>query len=99
MNNKDLSWLKSKDQTEDSKPNRTPTPQIRSQKKPITVSFILDEIVKNLDPFEMTSPDEIRLRELLTAPRGNKHRNENFQRRSVIMPLLEFLIKKGWIKL
>lgn len=68
-------------------------------KRVITVSLIRDEIVKRINPLDTINPDEMRLREILTAKRGAKNKNETYQRNNIINPLIEFLIKQGWIRI
>ena len=77
-----------------------PRPKVMAKKAktPITTSSIIDKIIITLNPLDLLNPDEIRLREILTASRGKLNRNETYQRNNLIKPLLDFLIKIGIIK-
>lgn len=92
----DTSWMDEEEKEEAPKETKR-EPIIRQPKRIITVSLVLDEIVKKIDIHEIINPDEMQLRKILTAPRGNLHRNETYQRRQIVRPLIEFLIKQGWI--
>lgn len=71
------------------------TPRIYTS-TPKTVSGLMEKMIESLK--DSILPDEKRLYEILIAPRGNKNRNETYQRNNIIKPTLEFLIKKNWIK-
>lgn len=74
-------------------------PANKITKRIVTVSTVLDEIVKSMTSEDLTNPDEIQLRKILTAARGHKNRNETYQRRQIVRPLIEYLIKQNWINL
>ena len=91
-------FKKATSKQEEPEPVKVITPRApRIVKKALTSNEIIKKIVETIDPFESTNPDDLFIRNILTANRGHANRNQTYQR-NIIRMVLDKLIEMGMIK-
>ncbi len=66
-------------------------------KKALTSNEVIKMLVESINPLESTNPDDLFIRNILTANRGNANRNQTYQR-NIIRMVINRLIELEMIK-